>query len=568
MAETFTVNYNWTKPEVGASIDNWGGYINADLDGIDTTVKTVSNSLGNYLPLTGGTLTGTLFGTTITASGSISVTSANPTFSFRASGTQPVDQKNWDFFVDPTGNLNLRSLNDAYAAASTPLQFVRGTGYLSPTLTVSAPTLFNGKGVTFASNLGASTIDLSKHIALYGTTYGFNVTGGRLNIVGGSLAYVNTTGDDTLVISGGGNISQSNYAASNAAGNYSLSKARGGSQAASAAVLQNDFLGQVNFNGHTGSGFQQTCSLRCQITEPTPSPTAMGSQMDMLIAPLGTVTLRQAFVYKYGELQVLTTGANASGAKLSLQKSASGQGCFISSYTGTVGTAALRWQILPGNGTAEGGSNAGSDFEIRNYSDTGAQITSPLVITRSTGLATVAADPTAPLGIATKQYTDAAVAGYLPLSGGVLTGALTPAAAGIVGSTNASIPNAGAVGEALVTLVTTGVSLTTGVAATVGTLALTPGDWDISGELWVAAPSGSTILGAALNNSAAFPAAPIQNASRAQLAATFAGSNQILALAPCRTNTSVGVTYYLLASATFSSGTVTATGRIFARRMR
>ena len=43
MAETFTVNYNWTKPEVGASVDNWGGYINADLDGIDSTVKGVSN---------------------------------------------------------------------------------------------------------------------------------------------------------------------------------------------------------------------------------------------------------------------------------------------------------------------------------------------------------------------------------------------------------------------------------------------------------------------------------------------------------------------------------------------
>ena len=43
MVETTTVNYGWTKPEVGASIDNWGGYINSDLDGIDTTVKGVSN---------------------------------------------------------------------------------------------------------------------------------------------------------------------------------------------------------------------------------------------------------------------------------------------------------------------------------------------------------------------------------------------------------------------------------------------------------------------------------------------------------------------------------------------
>ena len=41
-AETLTANYGWTKPEVGASVDAWGGYINADLDGIDATVKGVS----------------------------------------------------------------------------------------------------------------------------------------------------------------------------------------------------------------------------------------------------------------------------------------------------------------------------------------------------------------------------------------------------------------------------------------------------------------------------------------------------------------------------------------------
>lgn len=40
--ELVTANYGWTKPTVGASDDQWGGYLNADLDGIDTTVKSVS----------------------------------------------------------------------------------------------------------------------------------------------------------------------------------------------------------------------------------------------------------------------------------------------------------------------------------------------------------------------------------------------------------------------------------------------------------------------------------------------------------------------------------------------
>ena len=43
--EATTVNYGWVKPTVGASVDAWGGYINTDLDGIDSTVKSISNSV-------------------------------------------------------------------------------------------------------------------------------------------------------------------------------------------------------------------------------------------------------------------------------------------------------------------------------------------------------------------------------------------------------------------------------------------------------------------------------------------------------------------------------------------
>jgi hypothetical protein len=42
LVETYTTNYGWTKPEIGASADAWGGMLNTDLDGIDSTVKSVS----------------------------------------------------------------------------------------------------------------------------------------------------------------------------------------------------------------------------------------------------------------------------------------------------------------------------------------------------------------------------------------------------------------------------------------------------------------------------------------------------------------------------------------------
>jgi len=67
----------------------------------------------------------------------------------------------------------------------------------------------------------------------------------------------------------------------------------------------------------------------------------------------------------------------------------------------------MRWLMRLGNGTAESGANAGSDFDLIRYDDAGVGIDVVLGITRSTGLGTVRADPTAPLGIVTKQYADA-----------------------------------------------------------------------------------------------------------------------------------------------------------------
>ncbi len=68
--------------------------------------------------------------------------------------------------------------------------------------------------------------------------------------------------------------------------------------------------------------------------------------------------------------QVLISGAAATVRPFQLQ---------------TAGVA--RWQI-DANATAEGGSNAGSDFELWSYTDAGAQLTKVMSITRSTGVTT------------------------------------------------------------------------------------------------------------------------------------------------------------------------------------
>ena len=50
-----TTNYGWTKPTIGADLDVWGGYINADLDGIDTTVHGLSTNFSATAPAMDGT---------------------------------------------------------------------------------------------------------------------------------------------------------------------------------------------------------------------------------------------------------------------------------------------------------------------------------------------------------------------------------------------------------------------------------------------------------------------------------------------------------------------------------
>ena len=84
-----------------------------------------------------------------------------------------------------------------------------------------------------------------------------------------------------------------------------------------------------------------------------------------------------------------------------------------------------RWEIVLGDASPETGSNAGSDFDLISYADDGTTVLGTALFgNRSTALLTVKANPTAALGIATKQYADSASADKLPLAGGVITGAL------------------------------------------------------------------------------------------------------------------------------------------------
>jgi hypothetical protein len=108
------------------------------------------------------------------------------------------------------------------------------------------------------------------------------------------------------------------------------------------------------------------------------------------------------FVSKTGDTMTGSLGISASDPFIGLNKAASGESAWIQGQKGGVG----RWQVTFGDGTAETGSNAGSDFSIIPIADGGSSLGACIGIKRSTGLMTLKGDPTAALGAATKEYVD------------------------------------------------------------------------------------------------------------------------------------------------------------------
>ena len=204
---------------------------------------------------------------------------------------------------------------------------------------------------------------------------------------------------------------------------------------------------------------------------------------------------------------------------------------------------------------------------------TAAQVTAALPVASST---TPLMDGTAAIGsaatFAKADHVHPSDTSKLPLSGGTLTGALTPSqTAGIVGTTTNNNAAAGSVGEVISANITTGVPLTTGVAINVTSISLTAGDWDVSGEVWLAAGTGgATAALAAINTvSATLPTtSSLATAMAGGLFTVGASYPFVLPLRSCRVSLNATTTYYLIGQLNFTTGACTATGNIIARRVR
>ena len=251
-----------------------------------------------------------------------------------------------------------------------------------------------------------------------------------------------------------------------------------------------------------------------------------------------------------------------------------------------------RWALTE-DFSAEVGGGAGSNLSLTAYSSVGTLLSTPLAINRASGAVTFGTAANFS-GLATFNggfvtgaatfngtlaVTGAAtfggtlrVTGAATFAAATFSGALTPSA-GIVGSSAGDNAASGSVGEVIAAVVTAPVGMPQAAAVNVATLALPPGDWDIQGELWLSQGAGGVtegFIGAVSPTSATIPAAPAMNASRATFntgASAFMGVN-IIGLSPCRASVAGGTTYYLVAFASFSGASMSATGKIWARRAR
>jgi hypothetical protein len=132
---------------------------------------------------------------------------------------------------------------------------------------------------------------------------------------------------------------------------------------------------------------------------------------------------------------------------------------------------------------------------------------------------------------------------------------------------------AGNVGEVLSAGQATAQSLTTATPLNLVTLNLTPGDWDVWGQIVFTPSAAPTSLTAAVGlTSATLPTVAqlcAGNGAMTQMRLSYTSAQvQTIQTGMTRLNVSVATPAYLLAQAVFASGTCTVQGFISARRAR
>lgn len=491
------------------TVDGAGSGLDADLlDGQNSSAFALAASLGGYLPLTGGTLTGPLLlpvgsvgapglqfdtvlgGTGLWASGTGS--SALLNFAINGSTRGRFDQNGLTTFAPlrvSNGSVTAPSLSFSgdtntgwyWAAADDMRATANGTDVLKLLGSDRSATFFGPVNLAAdpTTALGAATkqmVDLKAPLAdpvFTGHPKGVTET------TGDNTTNLATTAFVTAAVSAAGGALPSNANPAmdgTAAPGTSALYSRGDhvhpsdtSRLAASAYTAADVLAKLLtvdgagsgldadlLDGQSSAAFATVASLSSYAPLASPvftgnptAPTPTAGDNDTSIATTAFVTgALGSYVLKAGDTMTGTltvAPASVPGVGISLAptsgpaflyaKSLDNQTGLIMDHPAGAFTSYIdgrragesRWLMYLGDGTTDpdDGSNTGTNFQLQAYGDNNAYLHTLLTGTRSDGLMTVKGNPTAALGIATKQYVDAAGAipmaqCYLDYSGGNL----------------------------------------------------------------------------------------------------------------------------------------------------
>lgn len=242
---TTTTNYSFTLPTVGADSDQWGTQLNNNWTSLDSTLKTVADSVGDDVSLTGNDYL-TISGQAITV-GDVDLTAD-------VTGTLPVSSGG-------TGLSALGTANQVLAVNSTAdgleFQTVSGSGTVTSVAVTGSDGIEvdSGSPITASGTiaLGINSTTLSTHLGLGSLATQSSVTESQISDLG---SYLTASSTDTLT-NKSGNISQwtndSGYltAETNDLSNVSgtLAIANGGTGSSSAAAARVALLPALATNG-------------------------------------------------------------------------------------------------------------------------------------------------------------------------------------------------------------------------------------------------------------------------------------------------------------------------------
>jgi hypothetical protein len=256
--------------------------------------------------------------------------------------------------------------------------------------------------------------------------------------------------------------------------------------------------------------------------------------------------------------------------------------------TPTPSFTTVNGSVVPPSDTLVGRSTTDTLIN-KTISGTSNTLTVPISTSVSglgTGIATFLATPSS-ANFSTALTDETGTAGHVVFSNNptlvtptlgaatATTLAFNPTTGGIIGTTNIDNASTGNVGEYVETVIPVGsaVALSTGTAATIATLSLSGGDWDISAEVsYITATSTSVTLTRAsisqTTNTMDFTNGRVTGGFFAATVPTAQNNAFNIVVGPVRFNTNTTSNFFLVAQGTFTAAALSAYGIIRARRIR